>query len=410
MPNDDDSSPLSHETAAWNRDHTDAYDSAPLPLVSVGADGAIRSANLAAAQLLRQEPGSLINRQLASFVHEADRRRLRENLVSQGYAVRRACEVRLTLPNGSLLPVQLYARASWRVPGVEHLSLMDLRERELDAWEKQQLRQAAVQARAGNHAKDRLIALLSHELRSKLVPLRAAAVALRRTPAAGGALRSTLEQIESSLSAEARLLDELLDVAASAKGTMRIVRRLVDVNLLVDDCVESVQAVAERKGVLLSFVPAADQADVSADRSRLRLIFSTLLTTAVQVTPPGGRVSVRTRNSQGRLIAEVRDGGAGFDPEEASRLVSTLDGLRDPAAERGGLDLGLALVKALVELHGGRLTASSAGKHRGRCFMVELHLAAEAETELYRNEQLSRGDSGVMPRYEGPGADKLGVR
>ena len=165
MPNDD-AGPSTHLAGTADHDSVELYELAPLPLVSVGADGAIRSANFATAALLRQERDSLIDRQLSSFVHEGDRRLLHEQLRSQRHAARRVCELRLTLPNGSLLPVQLLARASWRTPGVDLLTLLDLRERELDAWEKQQLRQAAVKARSANYTKERLIARLCQELRA----------------------------------------------------------------------------------------------------------------------------------------------------------------------------------------------------------------------------------------------------
>jgi signal transduction histidine kinase len=408
-----------NETAALSsigfesaHDYAEIYDLAALPLLSVGGDGAIRIANLAVAELLQRQRGSLLNRKLSNFVHEADRRRLSEHAISSGRGVGRACEVRMTLPSGDLVPVRLYARASLRRPGVEHVSIVDLRERELDTWEKQQLSQAAVRARAANHAKEHLIALLSHELRAKSAPLRAAALALcGAVPERGRELGAALAELESSLTTETRLLDDLLDVAASARGKLRVVKKPVDVHLLLEDCAMSLKALAERKGITLSFTPRADFASVSADRSRLKLVFSTLLTTALQVTPAGGHVGVKSWNSQDRLLVEVQDEGAGFSPEQAARLLSALDTSGDPVVDEGGAGLGLALVKALVELHGGTLTANGDGRHRGMRFVVSLStLMTTTEAPPLANEPVRCGDSGVMPRYQATDDDQRDAR
>ena len=192
-------------------DYAEIHDLAGAALLSVGKDGAIRSANLAAAELLGQERHALILQQLYAFVLAADRQRVRDYLTRQCSGLRRDCEARLIVDSGKVVPVLLCARTSWRRPGVEHVTLTDLRERELDAWEKQQLALAAVRARAADRAKGRLITVASGELGAQLQSLAESVSALRKVPLSNDGGSAVISQLEERVEEGLRVVGDLLE-------------------------------------------------------------------------------------------------------------------------------------------------------------------------------------------------------
>ncbi len=383
-------------------DFVELHDLAPVVLLTLGKDGTIRSANLAAAELFEEERGALIQRPLRSFVHEQDRLRVAEHLAERSKGLRRGCEVRLVLSNGSVAPVQLWARASWRRPGVQHLTLLDLRERELDAWEKRQLVDVARRARAAVDSKDQFIAMLSHELRTPLTPVLAAASALRDTPNVSPKLRDLFSIIERNVAAEARLIDDLLDATGIVRGRLRVELEPLDLHALVQECVDAIKPQAERKGVSLSFVPAAAESWTRGDALRLSQVVSNLLTNAIKFTPPGGQICLRSWNNGDRVALEVQDDGVGFDPNRTEALFTAFEKLDGTAEHHGtGLGLGLAICKGLVELHAGQITAGSPGPNRGARFVVELPAVAAVPAPPPRPRRTASGtlESGVVPRH-----------
>jgi CheY-like chemotaxis protein len=164
-----------------------------------------------------------------------------------------------------------------------------------------------------------------------------------------------------------------MDATGIARGKLRLVREPRDVERLVQECIDSSRPQAELRGIHLSFVPAAERPFVAGDGLRLRQVFLNLLTNALKFTPPGGQVWVRTRSGEGGLLAvEVQDDGVGFEPAHAPQLFAAFERLACGPSDPGGLGLGLSISKGLVELHDGRISASSLGPHRGACFVVEL--------------------------------------
>jgi signal transduction histidine kinase/CheY-like chemotaxis protein len=383
-------------------DYVEIHDRAPLPLLTLGKDGTIRSANLAAAELFAQERSSLILRSFRSFLHDADCARVFEHFGRRSQGARAACEARLLLSDGSVAPVQIWSRASWRRPGVQHITLIDLRERELDAWEKSQLGELARRARAENESKDHVIAMLSHELRTPLTPVLAATSALRNAPALSDELRHVFDVIDRNVTTEARLIDDLLDATGIAQGKLRVVRQPLDVHALLNECVESMRAQAELKGVSLSCVVAAERAFAEVDALRMAQVFTNLLLNALKFTPPGGQVCVRTWNTEQQALAiEVQDDGIGFEPTQAAQLFNAFERLE--GARESGLGLGLAIAKGFVELHEGKISASSLGPHRGARFVVELPTVAATATTAAaalppRPVPRRSGESSVVPR------------
>ena len=210
---------------------------------------------------------------------------------------------------------------------------------------------------------------VAHDLRTPLMRLRAAAEAgLREGPSARDpreALADCLEEAERV----AAMLDTLMDISEAEVGAMRLTRERVELADVVRDAASLYEVVAEDKGVALES-RCAPGVCVSADRNRLRQVAANLLDNAIKYTPPGGRVEVRTGLEGGEAVLTVTDTGPGIPPEELPRIWERLY-RGDASRSERGLGLGLSLVKAVVEAHGGRVDAVSA-PGQGSSFVVRL--------------------------------------
>jgi PAS domain S-box-containing protein len=246
---------------------------------------------------------------------------------------------------------------------------------------EQARRQAEDLNRAGA-AKDRFLAALSHELRTPLTPVLAAVSAFQGDAALPADLREIFATIQRNIGLEVRLIDDLLDVTRIVTGKMRLVKRPADVSAALRDAARILSADLEAKGLVLTLDTPGEPYVISADPVRLQQVFWNLLRNAIKFTPAGGRVAIAARRKAGasgkeRVVVDVTDTGAGIPPETLSRLFAPFEQGDAPAGRAaGGLGLGLTISRAVVEMHGGRIRASSAGPGRGATFTVELPLAA----------------------------------
>ena len=237
--------------------------------------------------------------------------------------------------------------------------------------------------KAADAAKDRFLAMLAHELRHPLSALRAAAylVQLGSTEAA-----NAREVITRQTEQMARLIDDLLDVGGIAAGTFSLRRERMELSALLDDVLGSLSMAGRLSHHTLAV--SKQEAWVNGDVERLRQVLWNLLDNAVKFTPAGKRIEVRLRSDVDRAVLEVQDQGAGLDPTETERIFSLFARGTDAATVgAGGLGVGLALVRKIVELHGGTVTAVSEGRHRGACFAVVLPLADRAHPAATGDEE-----------------------
>jgi signal transduction histidine kinase len=228
-----------------------------------------------------------------------------------------------------------------------------------------------------NRLKDEFLATLSHELRNPLNVIVGYAEVLTRSPEAQRVpvVRQAADAIRRNALAQAQLVSDLLDLSRLQTGKLAIHRQSVALVPLLADAVEAVRADAEAKGVALEVKPAEESLLVEADAVRVRQILWNLLHNAVKFTPGGGRVVVRLHQEGERARLEVEDTGLGLDPDFLPDLFEMFRQAEAGSSRRyGGLGIGLALVRQLVELHGGEVRAESEGLGRGARFTVWLPL------------------------------------
>jgi signal transduction histidine kinase len=234
-------------------------------------------------------------------------------------------------------------------------------------------RAAREEAERAGRARHDLVAMVSHELRTPLNAVLGWARLLRsgRLDAAGVARAA--ETIERSASAQAQIVDDLLDVARIAKGELRLDVRTVELVPVLEAAVAAVRPAAAARKLAIATMLASGVGPVSGDPGRLQQVVWNLLANAVKFTPPGGRVEVRLLDGGDAAIIEVRDTGEGIAPEFVPHLFESFR-QADSSSTRphGGLGLGLAIVRHLVEAHGGSVSAESEGRGRGATFTVRL--------------------------------------
>ena len=243
------------------------------------------------------------------------------------------------------------------------------------------------EAQEANRVKDEFLATLSHELRTPLTAILGWASMLRTSRFDEEATRRAVETIERNARAQRQIVEDVLDVSRIITGRLRIDVRPVELRSLVEAAVDGVRPAAEAKGVFLSTMLGRDVGVVSADPDRLQQVMWNLLSNAVKFTPAGGRVEVELRRADEQAVVNVRDTGQGIRPEFLPHVFDRFRQADQSTTRRhGGLGLGLAIVRHLVELHGGSVTAESEGEGRGSSFTVRLPLKAVAQPPSARLE------------------------
>lgn len=229
--------------------------------------------------------------------------------------------------------------------------------------------------------KDAFLATLAHELRNPLAPISTAIPVLKQDAAAGWGEKdiALLGIIERQVGNLVRLVDELLDVSRFTRGKIELERRRVDIVDALRSAIEISRPNIERCQHLLTTRFPVEALHVSGDSVRLAQVFSNLLNNAAKYTDPNGAIMLDCARDGDDLVVTVRDNGRGIPPEMLSRIFDLF--MQTDASQGGpqaGLGIGLALVKTIVELHGGTVEARSEGPGRGSAFIVRLPLESAA--------------------------------
>ncbi|MBI2203087.1 MAG: response regulator [Candidatus Rokubacteria bacterium] len=279
-----------------------------------------------------------------------------------------------------------------------------LEERKLAEAERERLlareRAARAEVEAANRAKDEFLAVLSHELRTPLQPILGWVKLLRQRSLDDETLRRGLETIERNARTQAQIVEDLLDISRVIAGKLRIELRPVNVRTVIETAVEAVRANADAKRMAIETVFPPQSAIVSGDPHRLQQVIWNLLSNAVAFTPEGGRVTIRLERTEAQATIHVTDTGQGIAPHFLPHMFERFRQADSTSTRRhGGLGLGLAIVRHLVERHGGTVSADSEGEGRGATFSVALPLVGEG-VEV-SSEALSGGLRAV-PASPGP--------
>jgi signal transduction histidine kinase/ActR/RegA family two-component response regulator len=237
---------------------------------------------------------------------------------------------------------------------------------------------ARTDAEAANRIKDEFLATLSHELRTPLTSLLGWSSVLREARRDEKVLAQGLDAIDRNARVQAQLIDDLLDVSRIVSGKLNLDVRPLDVGSVARAAINVVQPAADAKGITLDYWAQPGLGAISADSARLQQIIWNLLSNAVKFTPPGGQIHVRVERDDSNVKVTVRDTGQGIDPEFLPRVFDRFR-QADSSTTRsfGGLGLGLAIVRHLVELHGGTVSAHSDGAGQGATFSASFPLITE---------------------------------
>jgi signal transduction histidine kinase/ActR/RegA family two-component response regulator len=322
--------------------------------------------------------------ELTQSIHPADRSRVRaamqESLESRSpYDV----EYRVFWPNGEQHWLLVRGRAVYdtlgratRIAGVS----LDVTERERlhEALLRSQAELAAQaeQLRTADRLKDEFLATLAHELRNPLAPIRTGLTLLCESTDPQLS-RKALDVMQRQVRHMVRLIDDLLDVSRITQGKLELKRQRISVASAVEAAIESSLPAIERARHRLHTVPSAEPLFVDADPTRLAQIIGNLLNNAAKYTPNQGNIELRVEREGESVLLSVRDNGLGL-PQECLGDVFEMFNQVDQSLHRaqGGLGIGLALVRKLVQMHGGSVSAESAGLGQGSTFSVRLPLAS----------------------------------
>lgn len=289
--------------------------------------------------------------------------------------------------NGAMLPMR--SRSGGEIVGLVKIlrdetamrqaqqALEDSREQ---LWEAlQENEKARIEIEAASAAKDRFLAMLSHELRTPLTPILTATHVLERMPNLSAEVRETIKMIRRNLKIEAQFIDDLLDVTRITNSKFEIMREPLDVHEAVQQAIEISQGDIQGKELRLAVALEAQNHRLLGDFARLQQAFWNLLKNAAKFTSTGGQIRVRSWNEGGNLFVAVSDNGIGIDEAALENIFEAFtQGSPDIPRKFGGLGLGLAIAKAAVEAHGGKIYVDSGGENAGATFTISLPVCLSA--------------------------------
>ena len=367
-------------------------------IVSKNLDGVIQSWNRGAERMFGWTAAEAVGRHITLII--PDERRAEEDdvlaRIRRGERVDHFETVRVAKDGRRLdisLSISPVKDGRGRIIGASKIA-RDVTERRRLEDERDRLlareRQAREEAEISNRTKDQLLAIVSHELRTPLNAILGYARMLQNGDLDEAARPHALEVIIRNASAQSRLVEDLLDLSRIVSGRLVFSYQTCALATLVDEALDAVRPAASTKGIAVATVFAPDVGEILCAPDRVRQVVWNLAMNAIKFTPAGGRVQVSVTRAHDTVDIVVTDDGVGIG---AAVLPHVFEPFRqeDSSTTRGhgGLGLGLALVKYIVELHGGRVYAHSPGKGQGATFTVTLPVAARSAPPSARRAVLS---------------------
>jgi signal transduction histidine kinase len=247
---------------------------------------------------------------------------------------------------------------------------------------EKKLAQSLEREKAANRAKDEFLAALSHELRTPLNPVMLLASSGAHNDELPLQVRTDFDTICKNIELETRLIDDLMDLTLIARGKLSLHRARVDVHSILQDTISMVENEIQKKQIFMKIHFLALYHEMFADAVRLRQIFWNVMKNAIKYTPHGGQISLETEPlANDKLLVKISDSGIGMSAEE---MTTVFDKFAQGEHGLGGLGLGLAICRKLVELHSGSIYAASSGKGKGSVFSIILPVARPAKKRPQR--------------------------
>ena len=358
-------------------------DSAPFGFLVARDDGHVEIANRTLAAMLGRPVGEIVGHHLDGLLTNPSRIFYQTHYFPILKLQAEVNEVYVSLQgaNGEEVPVLLNARRRETADGPRSdWAVVAMRTRNEYENEILKARKAAEEAA---RVKDAFLSFVSHELRSPLSAIMGWSMILGRGPNDPEKLQRGLEVIERNVKLQAKLVDDIMDHARLASGKVRIEMTPQDARSIVEGVLSSVEPTAAAKGVAIHRDLGTLSARVAADSERLQQVFWNVINNAVKFTPPGGRVNVSIRRTNGWLDVAITDTGKGI---AADFLPYVFESFRQEEGRavraEGGLGLGMSITRQLVELHGGSVSATSPGPGHGSTFTVRLPALAASRVEM----------------------------
>jgi PAS domain S-box-containing protein len=368
--------------------------------------------NRAYARRFDKEPQDIVGRALHEILGVSAYQLVRDRLEAALQGARQEFEIELPYSTLGLRWVHVVYEPlrteGGLVVGIVSV-LADITQRQLAARELERARDEAVNA---SRAKDDFLAALSHELRTPLNPVLLLATDASSNPDLPPEVREDFETIRKNVELEARLIDDLLDLTRITNGKMALAHQEVDVHTVVRDALSTVKGDLAARKIEVALRLADGRPVVRGDPVRLQQVFWNVLKNAVKFTPEGGKVGVATlvEPTTGLFTLRVTDNGIGITAPELSHIFDAFvqgDHSRGVGSHRfGGLGLGLAISRKIVELHSGRISAASEGRNQGSTFVIEIPLETVAQGSHGKG---TPGEALAQPLTRSP-ADAGGAR
>jgi PAS domain S-box-containing protein len=357
---------------------TDFFENAAVGLHWVGPDGIVLRVNQTELKLLGYAKEEYVGRHIAEF--HADRpviedilRRLSAGECLEGYDARLRCK------DGSIRHVLISSNVLWEDGRFIHTRCFT---RDVTAQKKAEMalreeivirERAEATLRETDRRKDEFLATLAHELRNPLAPIRQAALIAKSAEASEAQKRWSYDVISRQVHHMSLLLEDLLDISRFTRGTLQLRTEMTVLSAVVDAAIETARPLIDAKGHRFTIGMPAEPVVFAADPLRLAQVLSNLLTNAAKYTDPAGHIQLDVRSDGTQIRIVVSDTGVGIAPETLSRVFVMFSQLQsNQDRSEGGLGIGLALSKGLVELHGGTLEVRSEGIGKGSEFIVRL--------------------------------------
>jgi PAS domain S-box-containing protein len=349
------------------------FANAAVGIAEVGADGRFALVNDALCRLLGEKRETLTGLPIARVAHAEDRAEIEqgiEQLFARGLDTYSG-ERRFVRRNGDTIWVALsiaLARGEGAAGGDRGVAVIE------DVTER---KQAEEDLREADRRKDEFLAVLAHELRNPLAPIRNSLHILRMAGNQDAGVARVVDMMERQVRHMVRLVDDLLEVSRISRGKIELRKDRITLGAVLRGAIDTSRPLIEASGHNLVADIPADELYLDADPVRLSQVFANLLNNAAKYTPAGGEISVAVAVSGGGVEVRVTDNGEGIPPQMLARVFNMFTQVNTGSRAQGGLGIGLTLARTLVHLHGGTIEAKSEGAGKGCEFTVRLPLAEQ---------------------------------